>query len=919
MPKKPRKVHFVVSTHWDREWYQSFQGFRHRLVSMFDELLDTMDRDPRFHSFQTDGQSILLEDYLEIRPEREAGIKRLAREGRLEIGPWYVLPDEFLVSGESLIRNIKEGIRVSAKFGNPSQAGFVADIFGHNSQIPQIMRGFGIDNFFMWRGTNEKERKANFRWCSPDGSEVLAYRFGPRWGYCDYTYRVRRSQKIDAKINLEEMVKSLVETVKIQARRTKTETLLVFDGGDHIEIEPRTPDIISLANKRLAKEGFQITMSTLSGYMEDIRKESARITDSVMGELREPSDGDDEQWLIPGVLSSRIHLKQANRRCEDLLCYWAEPFAAMARRHGLSGTESYLHTAWRHLLQNHPHDSICGCSIDQVHKDMIYRFDQCEEIAGIVTRDALHHLVQSVPGEVTAKRFPVLVANPLTFNRSEPTDITLELPADGPFYQEFFGFEHKPGFRIFDAEGNEVPYQLNHLHLDRVRSLYKRGKFPHALRRHLVSVTLPLDLPPLGTRTLWVETVQGPTRHPGKGFVTGHNEMANEFLSVEISENGTITLQDQQSGAFYPGLLTLEDTADIGDGWYHGVAVNDQTFNSRASHAAVSMVHNGPAKTTFKIEVAFEVPTRFDFAKMVRPPERGILRVTHWVTLRRGVRRLEVVTEVDNTIRDHRLRVLFPTFLATETYWADSPFDAVERPIALRPDNYRYKELEVECKPQYTWTAVAGRPLFPECGHDHGEHTEECEHSQVRGLAVISKGLPESAVLDNDDREIALTLLRSFQKAAFTDGNDGGQIQGKHRFEYSLVPFDGEPDPVYLGREGQQLAAGIRSIQAHPLEDKVDSPTPHPDGFSLLEVEGDVLVTSVRGAEKGGLLVRLYNPSIEPSEVHMGMAGGIGRASLASMADQPIDKIPIRRGRIQVEVGSKKILTILLSPGRQAM
>ncbi|MBK7496212.1 MAG: hypothetical protein IPI28_12780 [Candidatus Omnitrophica bacterium] len=243
MGKEVRKVHFVVSTHWDREWYESFQGFRVRLVNMLDELLEVMEKDPRFKYFQTDGQSIVLEDYLEIRPERAAKVRALVEEGRLETGPWYVLPDEFLVSGESLIRNIQEGIRVADGFGRSSRAGFVCDIFGHNSQIPQILSGFGIHSFFMWRGMNEKVCSADFRWRSPDGSEVLVHRFGPMWGYCDYDFRVRKANKIDAHPSHEELVQGLIEEVKLLAGRTPAQTLLVFDGGDHIEIEPSTPDL----------------------------------------------------------------------------------------------------------------------------------------------------------------------------------------------------------------------------------------------------------------------------------------------------------------------------------------------------------------------------------------------------------------------------------------------------------------------------------------------------------------------------------------------------------------------------------------------------------------------------------------------------------------------------------------------------
>ena len=869
---------------------------------MLDDLLETMEKDPRFAYFDTDGQAIVLEDYLAIRPEQREKVKAYVEQGRLVVGPWYVLPDEFIVSGESLIRNLKEGIRVAESFGKSSRAGFVCDIFGHTGQVPQILRGFDIDSFLLWRGVNEKVCTANFRWQSPDGSEVLAYRFGPMWGYCDYDFRVRKANQLTVNPTRQEMVDALVELIPMLAQRTSTQTLLVFDGGDHIEIEPTTPDIIEGANQRLEAMGFRIEMSTLPGYMADIAAEEACITDVIIGELREPSNRSDEQWLIPGVISSRIQQKQKNRACENLLCQWAEPFSALARRYGLKGSEGFLHSAWRTLLENHPHDSICGCSIDQVHKDMEFRFDQVEGIAEEVISDALQHMARAVPGEVTTQRFPVLVANPLPFARDEVVDLTLEIPLDCPSYQEFFGYEAKPGFRLFTAEGTEIPYQLVHQDMNRLRFIRRFRKFPDALRRHLVDVSVSLDLPALGTRTLWVETTTGPTRHPGTGLATGRFTMENGFLAVDIAPNGTVTLQDQETGMLYSELLELEDRADIGDGWYQGVAVNDEVFSSQGSPAAIALVHNGPEKTTFRIEVSLEVPARFDFTHMVRSDERATLKVTHWVTLRRNARHLEVITEVGNTVRDHRLRVLFPSeFCETDTFWADAAFDTVERPIALREDNYTYKELEVETKPQYTWTAVVGEGCFS-------------EEDALTGLAVVSCGLPETTVLDNENREIALTLLRSFQKAVFTDGNEGGQIQGKHRFNYWVVPFNGDLNPVALGKAGQALSGGIRTAQRFPHEDPIEG-TPHPDVISLLDVAGEVLVTSVRPAGERDLLVRLYNPTGESAEAVLSLPGGVAAAQICNLLDEPLDKVPVKMGKATLKVAGKKLVNLLLTPG----
>ena len=135
----PRTAHYVISTHWDREWYQTFQDFRFQLVRLLDRVIVALQDGTLQGPFQTDGQAIMLQDYLEIRPERTELVKQLVREGKLIVGPWYVLPDEFTVSGEALVRNLRMGAELVRAMGaEPSKAGFLCDMFGHTGQMPQI-------------------------------------------------------------------------------------------------------------------------------------------------------------------------------------------------------------------------------------------------------------------------------------------------------------------------------------------------------------------------------------------------------------------------------------------------------------------------------------------------------------------------------------------------------------------------------------------------------------------------------------------------------------------------------------------------------------------------------------------------------------------------------------------------------------
>lgn len=899
MSSTKRIGHYVVSTHWDREWYQSFQDYRFRLVNMLDEVLDTMAREPRFKYFQSDGQVILWEDYLEIRPEREPQIREFARQGRLKIGPWYVLPDEFIVSGESLVRNLEYGLKLAGDLGGPSHAGFVCDLFGHTSQMPQIYRGFGIDSAFVWRGLGEDPQGAVFRWISPDGSEVIGYRFSSLFGYCSYTYLSRKCHQQDIEYDLDDAMLGLRDQLDFELKRIPTSSFLIFDGGDHMEIEPRTLEVLDRANKEF--KDVELVFSNLDAFADDLRKQRDQIQRVIRGELREPGEVGDEGWLIPGVVSSRIHLKQANARCENELCLWAEPFSTFAAGLGRPYPTRYLEVAWRHLLQNHPHDSICTCSIDQVHRDMVYRFDQCHGIAAHLTRDALDHIAARVRlPEMGDRDLALIVFNPTADPIDGPVDLTLRFPTTTDcVFQEFFGYEPKMGFRLYDPDGRELPYQYVGHRRD-VAGFHRRlRKYPQGDVRHEVDVTVPLKVPAYGYTRVLCKPLREPTRHLGTMLVDDHT-IANETLQVSVASNGTLTLTDKRTGQVFERLLTLEERADIGDGWYHGVAVNDDVYTSIASSADVAVVTDGIGKATLKIRVTMQVPERFDFPALRRETRLTPLVVTHFVTLRKGSDHVEVRTEVQNTVRDHRLRVLLPSG-ATEakTYLADAAFDVVERAIALRADNARYKELEVETRPQQTWTAV---------------------HHAKRGLAIVATGLPESTVRDVPERPIALTLLRGTMRTVFTNGEEGGQLLGHHEFRYLIVPLASAPDAGKLCRLGQRLAGGVRAVQIEQRdlrEQAADNPTertlPPSHGFMSVGA-AQAVVTSVRrqtGTEAA--TIRLFNPTSGGLEVSLVLDRAPKRAQLVDLKGRPNGPVNVDAGVAKVAVKPKQIVTVRLT------
>jgi len=360
----------VPHTHWDREWYLPFEVFRLRLGSVVDGVLDTLERDPSFTSFTLDGQAIVLEDYLEVRPENEGRLQALLDAGRLEIGPSYVLPDEILVGGEPLVRNLLLGRRVCRRFGvEPSGAGYLPDSFGHPAQLPQILAGFGIRTFLFSRGMGDEIDDVGvvFRWRAGP-AEVVACQMLPH-----YDNFARLSWYDDA----EERAGGIVDRFGELMRGADQEEIVLANGSDHLPVEPELPEILSDLERTL---GAEFRIGRYDEYAPTAEGLPMHSGELVGGRL---------QNILRGVNSARIYLKQANERAERRLLSIETAAALRTLREDVSYPGADLRLAWRDLLRNHPHDSICGCSCDEVHRDMLIRYEQLDRTLDYVEREAL--------------------------------------------------------------------------------------------------------------------------------------------------------------------------------------------------------------------------------------------------------------------------------------------------------------------------------------------------------------------------------------------------------------------------------------------------------------------------------------------------------------------------------------------------
>lgn len=873
-------LHVISHTHWDREWYLPHELFRMRLVRLIDNVLNLLERDPNFKFFHLDAQTIVLEDYLQIRPHMRGTLERFIREGRLLVGPWYQLNDEYLTSGESTIRSLLIGHRIAQSFGAVMKVGYLPDQFGNISQMPQILRGFGIDNCIFGRGWGlAPGRKMEFWWQSPDGSKVLTS-FMAFW----YNNAQRFPSNPD---EAEKFVRSLKERMLPHAA---TSHLLLMNGVDHLEAQEDLSQILAELAPRL--EPDRILHSTLERYVEAIRKEANGLQ-TVTGELREDRHGS----VLAGTLSTRIYLKQANERCQTLLERYAEPFSTWAWAEGAPYPADFLTYAWKLLMQNHPHDSICGCSADQVHREMMPRFDRVQQVGEEIAQNALLYLAGRIntnsletagsPEETTN----IVVFNPLSWPRTDHVEAVVEFPLGSPSRgtPAIDYSRDVSSIALRDENGDPVPITV----LEN-RIAYKRVLSPVELpmvvpvRRFKIAFVAG-DVPGTGYCTYKVKTSKTTHVAPAVEHAVCTGVLENDFLRLRAYPNGTISLTDKRTGAEFRGLNLFESRGDVGDEYRYVPPLRDRIYTSAGAEGTMSVEQSGPVSVV-RIDFTMMVPQSATPDGFGRSEELVECPVTTRIILAEGIPRVEFETTFTNRARDHRLRVLFPTNLAADSSCAEGQFDVLERPM-LPP-----QEWGPEASPSY--------PQLSWCDVSDGGV----------GLAVLNRGLPEYQLYACQERTLALTLLRCVGRlsgggdAPGADPTPEAQCLGTYTFRYAVAPHRGFWIDSLIWRQAHAFTTPLWAVQV----DNQDGPLPCAASFVQLEPPELVLSAVKRAEEDSRMVLRFFNISHEAVSGSVAVRG-MRKAWLANLNEEQMEELPVADETVVLDVRPKQIVTLLVS------
>jgi len=931
--KKKLRGHFIPNSHLDREWTLDFQTHRHLLVQFIDRLLKIFEKVPEY-TFLLDSQTIPLQDYLAIRPEKEEALRHYIREGRLNIGPWYTAPDCQTLSGESIVRNLLVGHRLAARFGDVMKIGYTPFGFAQVSQLPQIYAGFGIDFILFYRGITEYESpSAEFFWESPDGTRAACSRFGARSRYnffmevwrpvvhgggmfdrifqwtkggipfkrasavheYDHYFLQRPQLEID-KYRIKPSWKKLLE---LELPHYTTHIIPLMQGMDTTMPDELEAEILSRIRKYLAA-GEEVFFSTLPAYVAELKKalkgKKLRI---FRGEMRHPGPPSPCVTNLENMVSSRIRQKIKQVQASIAFQCLAEPLSTLHFLLGGEYPKPYLDLAWEYLLKCHPHDTVAGCGIDQLERDSHFRLEQVLSISNVLIDSALGDLQTRIDTSRLAPDEIVLtVFNTSPHLRTEVVEAYLDTPHNLSM----------PDFKLEGADGQPVRWSFVYRKPSE-KTVRNNTDLTMALVGWMVKLhVLAEDVPAFGYRTYVLRRIKiMPARM--ERIAASATQLENEHLRAEFNCNGTFNLFDKDSKRLYACLHYFEDQGEKGTGWESRQPGMDKVVSSIGSPVEISLVENTALSATVRVLYKMTIPTGIihddTFHYALRGEKEVPLEIETFFTLRAGARRIDCVTRFQNLARNHRLRLFFPSGISTAAdSAAEAPFDVVRRPIVRGPE-HPYSEAP---NPQY--------PYLRFVDVSDGKH----------GLAILAEGLHEYEVTEDERRAIAITLLRAYEVTLCTvsyrwerrpDQELSHQL-GPHEMRYAIYPHRGDWDGGRVMAEAEHFTLPMEMAQAGPCG--TDAPAPEaclPLSTGFLEVRPpDLILSAFKRAEgSDAVILRLYNPTERRISGKITLPRKVKSATPVNLNEEPVKTGAVKfSGRaISLTVPHKKILTVRLT------
>ena len=836
-----KKVFVVPHTHWDREWFFTSDQAKVYLLKDLKDVLDHLEASGQYGSFLLDGQSSLIEDYLNWRPQERKRVEKLVKEKKLILGPWYTQTDQYLASGESIINNLRIGMKQSDELGGHMNIAYVPDSFGQESSMPQIYQQLGINDAVLYRGFSlDDTKQSEFTWQGEDGSEISVFRMA-----CGYFIGGVVDETKLAQLMTEEPFKTVVD-------QASTDNVLFPNGSDMAPLRFDLPEFIERLNQ--ANKGkFTFEVASLEDYIAAVKEAKPELR-LITGE----QDCGKDMRVHKSISSSRADLKALNTKLQNYLANVVEPVLALGSYFGLPYPTKALEDLWKKMAKNAAHDSMGNCVSDRVNADIKARYQKVEDIATALVEVTLRQISTGVKND----------GHPITLTVFN----TLPVERGGVVSKRIYSPSRN--FKIQDYNGQNIPFEItavkdvtelitsSTIQLDPGQAIY----LPEKVYQLDVNMQLA-SIPAFGYKQLSLVSEQDqeidlPTRQTG-------TKIENEFYQISVNVDGSLDILDKLNNHLYQKQAILEENGDDGDSYNYSPAKQDLVSYSTAQPHRSQCIQNALSSKLI-IDYDFSVPS--DLAARAKGLTDVKMPTQMIVTLDRASKLIKFELNVDNRLpKSHRLCIDFDSEVVTNTSIADIQFGTIKRPLtkkqALRDwhqNQGAWQEKPISINTVQSFVAMS---------------------DDERGLALIPQGVREYECIGEDNATIRLTVFRTYgmlgkRDLLYRPGRASGdetvptpeaELNQHLSFELAMTTMQTGYDQAALASEVKAFETPLQVYQyAEFLNGRLTFPfnpvkrTADPE-LSLFKTDDKLVISTVEQTEEGtGYQMRLYNPLFRP-------------------------------------------------------
>ncbi|PET65351.1 alpha-mannosidase [Bacillus sp. AFS001701] len=864
-----KKVHIVPHMHWDREWYFTTEESRILLVNNMEEIMEMLEKNPDYPYYVLDGQTAILEDYFAVKPENKERIKKLVQEGRLIIGPWYTQTDEMIVSGESIVRNLLYGMKDCEEFGESMKIGYLPDSFGQSAQMPMILNGFDIKYSIFWRGTSERHGtdKTEFYWETDDGSKVLVQLFP--LGYAIGKYLPEDEEVLQSRID---------KYFTVLDRGATTDHIILPNGHDQMPIQKNVFTIIEKLKKLYPDREF--FLSKYENVFENL--ETQNDLDTLKGEFL---DGK-YMRVHRSIYSTRMDIKAANTRIENKITNILEPLASIAFRLGFEYHHSLIELIWKEIMKNHAHDSIGCCCSDKVHREILNRFYLAEEKVDQLINFYKRKIVDSM--DTTNENDRITLFNLLPYERTEVVTTSV--------------MTKFKSFKLVDHESNEIDYEIIESKITDPglidRQIVHYGNYDPFIE---YTIELKETIPSMGYKTYFVEEGDEVL----KKITYSTNEIETDYYKITLNSNGTLNIFDKQLRQIFTNVLRLENGGDDGDEYDYSPLLNEELIYSDFVKAETKIQQNRFG-VTIDIKYTLAVPSNLEKRKEQIIDSAINVHIVVNVPNHNSI--LEVKFEIDNQAKDHRLRVLIPTNIASAFSVSDNQFGSIKRNV-VDPAILVWEEENWDERPDSIY------PMLSYVGLSNDGY----------GVSVLTNSTREYEIVGEKFDTIAITLFRSVgflgkEEMVRRPGRPSGiklptpdsQMIGKLLLEFAIVTHNKEEN---VGRIAKEYLTPIVAYNKIPYDamklNRSNVKTPLEFSF-FKEQSQNVVLSTLKKAEKvDKFVMRFYNSSENEKYAFLKFNDEIDQVYIVNLNEKVKEEVLINDQQVGINVRLNQVITIL--------